>query len=101
MYVDIFGTIPVAEARLAKGTQLGMILSFMMAVTAVTFTVLGVVASAAGKLMGTFAGWWNILLGVLRVLMALQTWEKFDLSQAPICCRDDLCWSEAYYYAYR
>ena len=33
MYADIFGTIPVAEALLAKGSQLGTILSFMMAVT--------------------------------------------------------------------
>lgn len=33
MYADIFGTIPVAEALLAKGATLGTILSFMMAVT--------------------------------------------------------------------
>ena len=33
MYADIFGTIPVAEALLVKGAQLGTILSFMMAVT--------------------------------------------------------------------
>lgn len=33
MYADIFGTIPVAEALLAKGAQLGAILAFMMAVT--------------------------------------------------------------------
>lgn len=33
MYADIFGTIPVAEALLAKGALLGTILSFMMAVT--------------------------------------------------------------------
>ena len=33
MYGDIFGTIPVAEALLAKGAQLGTVLSFMMAVT--------------------------------------------------------------------
>lgn len=33
MYADIFGTIPVAEALLIKGAQLGTILSFMMAVT--------------------------------------------------------------------
>ena len=33
MYADIFGTIPVAEALLSKGAQLGAILSFMMAVT--------------------------------------------------------------------
>lgn len=33
MYADIFGTIPVAEALLVKGAQLGTILSFMIAVT--------------------------------------------------------------------
>ena len=33
MYADIFGTIPIAEALLAKGALLGSILSFMMAVT--------------------------------------------------------------------
>lgn len=33
MYADIFGTIPVAEALLYKGAQLGTVLSFMMAVT--------------------------------------------------------------------
>lgn len=33
MYADIFGSIPIAEALLYKGAQLGTILSFMMAVT--------------------------------------------------------------------
>ncbi len=33
MYADIFGTIPIAEALFDKGAQLGVILSFMMAVT--------------------------------------------------------------------
>jgi len=33
MYADIFGTIPIAEALLSRGAQLGTILSFMMAVT--------------------------------------------------------------------
>ena len=33
MYADIFGTIPIAEALLAKGARLGVVLSFMMAVT--------------------------------------------------------------------
>lgn len=33
MYADIFGTIPVAEALLIKGAQLGTVLAFMMAVT--------------------------------------------------------------------
>lgn len=33
MYADIFGTIPIAEALLSKGALLGVVLSFMMAVT--------------------------------------------------------------------
>lgn len=33
MYADIFGTIPIAEALLSKGAQLGTVLSFMMSVT--------------------------------------------------------------------
>lgn len=33
MYADIFGSIPIAEALLAQGAQLGVVLSFMMAVT--------------------------------------------------------------------
>ena len=33
MYTDIFGTIPIAEALLAKGALLGVVLSFMMGVT--------------------------------------------------------------------
>lgn len=36
MYADIFGTIPVAESLLSKGAGLGTILSFMMAVTALS-----------------------------------------------------------------
>lgn len=62
-----------------KDTKKAFLLSITFAVgTAITFTTLGVVASAAGKLMGTSAGWWYILLGVLMVLMALQTWEIFN-----------------------
>lgn len=44
---------------------------------AVTFTVLGSVASIMGKLLGT-GTWWYLVLGVLMVLMALQTWEIFS-----------------------
>lgn len=36
MYADIFGTIPIAEALLAKGAGIGTVLSFMMAVTALS-----------------------------------------------------------------
>lgn len=46
--------------------------------TAVTFVTLGIVATSAGKLMGTSSPVWYIILGVLMVLMALQTWEVFS-----------------------
>lgn len=46
---------------------------------AVTFTVLGVVASLAGKLMGNVSSWWYLVLGVLMVLMALQTWGIYEI----------------------
>jgi cytochrome c-type biogenesis protein len=47
--------------------------------SAITFTVLGVIASLAGTLMGMSSSWWYILLGVLMVLMALQTWDIFEI----------------------
>lgn len=46
---------------------------------AVTFTVLGVIASLAGRLIGTSASWWYIILGILMVLMALQTWGIYEV----------------------
>ena len=46
--------------------------------TAVTFVALGVIATSAGILMGTSSPVWYIILGVLMVLMALQTWEIFN-----------------------
>ena len=36
MYADIFGTLPIAEALVAKGVGLGTALSFMMGVTALS-----------------------------------------------------------------
>ncbi|QVK21154.1 permease [Mycoplasmatota bacterium] len=36
MYADIFGTIPIAEALFNKGVGVGTVLSFMMAVTALS-----------------------------------------------------------------
>lgn len=50
--------------------------------SAVTFTALGVVASAAGRLLGSAGSWWYLILGVLMVLMALQTWEIIQLIPA-------------------
>ena len=46
--------------------------------TAVTFTAIGVIAALAGKLVGVTGSWWYIILGVLMVLMALQTWGIFE-----------------------
>lgn len=45
---------------------------------AVTFTSLGAIASLLGKLVSGTGSWWYIVLGVLMVLMALQTWEIFN-----------------------
>jgi cytochrome c biogenesis protein CcdA len=45
---------------------------------AVTFTVLGTLASILGKLMQGAGSWWYIVLGILMSLMALQTWEIYD-----------------------
>lgn len=56
MYADIFGTIPVAEALLAKGAQLGTILSFMMAVTTLSLPSMVMLRKAVKpKLLGVFA----------------------------------------------
>ncbi len=46
--------------------------------TAITFVTLGIIATSAGKLMGTSSPIWYMALGVLMVLMALQTWEIFN-----------------------
>lgn len=55
MYADIFGTIPVAEALLAKGAQLGTVLSFMMAVTTLSLPSLVMLRKAVRpKLLGIF-----------------------------------------------
>ncbi len=55
MYADIFGTIPVAEALLYKGAQLGTILSFMMAVTTLSLPSMIMLRKAVKpKLLGVF-----------------------------------------------
>ncbi|WP_300785230.1 permease [uncultured Acetatifactor sp.] len=57
MYADIFGTIPVAEALLYKGAQLGTILSFMMAVTTLSLpSVILLRKAVKPKLLGLFIG---------------------------------------------
>lgn len=66
MYADIFGTIPVAEALLYKGAQLGTILSFMMAVTTLSLPSLIMLRKAVKpKLLALFVG--ICTLGIILV----------------------------------
>lgn len=56
MYADIFGTIPIAEALLAKGALLGVVLSFMMGVTTLSLPSMIMLRKAVKpKLLGIFA----------------------------------------------
>lgn len=62
-----------------KDTKKAFKLSLTFALgSAITFTALGTVASLMGNLIGTSARWWYVVLGILMVLMALQTWEIFN-----------------------
>ena len=55
MYADIFGTIPIAEALLYKGAQLGTILSFMMAVTTLSLpSIIMLCKAVKPKLLALF-----------------------------------------------
>ncbi len=45
---------------------------------AITFVILGVIATSAGKLLGSANTWWYYVLGTIMILMALQTWEVFN-----------------------
>lgn len=66
MYADIFGTIPVAEALLAKGAQLGTVLSFMMAVTTLSLPSLIMLRKAVKpRLLALFVG--ICVLGIILV----------------------------------
>lgn len=57
MYVDIFGAIPIAEALLSKGAQLGTVLAFMMAVTTLSLPSLIMLKKAVKpKLLFLFIG---------------------------------------------
>lgn len=57
MYADIFGTIPIAEALLAKGALLGVVLSFMMGVTTLSLPSMIMLKKAVKpKLLAIFIG---------------------------------------------
>ena len=55
MYADIFGCIPIAEALLAKGAKLGVVLAFMMGVTTLSLPSMIMLKKAVKpKLLGVF-----------------------------------------------
>jgi uncharacterized membrane protein YraQ (UPF0718 family) len=66
MYADIFGTIPVADALYAKGVGLGTILSFMMAVTALSLPSIVMLSKVVKpRLLGIFVG--IVTLGIIAI----------------------------------
>lgn len=66
MYADIFGTIPVAEALLSKGVKVGTILSFMMAVTALSLPSIIMLKNVVkGKLLTIFVS--IVTLGIILI----------------------------------
>ena len=66
MYADIFGTIPIAEALLAKGALLGVVLSFMMGVTTLSLpSVIMLRKAVKPKLLGIFIS--ICILGIILV----------------------------------
>lgn len=66
MYADIFGTIPVAESLFAKGAGLGTILSFMMAVTALSLPSIIMLGKAVKpKLLALFIG--IVTIGIIII----------------------------------
>jgi uncharacterized membrane protein YraQ (UPF0718 family) len=75
MYADIFGTIPIAEALLYKGAQLGSILSFMMAVTTLSLPSMIMLRKAVKpKLLALFIAICTVGIVIVGYLFnALQT----------------------------
>jgi uncharacterized membrane protein YraQ (UPF0718 family) len=66
MYADIFGTIPIAEALFSKGVGLGTILSFMMAVTALSAPSIIMLRKAVKpKLLAVFVG--IVTIGIIII----------------------------------
>lgn len=66
MYADIFGTIPIAEALLAKGALLGVVLSFMMGVTTLSLPSMVMLRKAVKpKLLGIFVA--ICMIGIIVV----------------------------------
>lgn len=56
-YADMFGTMPIAEALVLKGTGIGTVLTFMMGVTALSIPSIVMLKQVMkNKLLGIFVG---------------------------------------------
>lgn len=76
MYADIFGTIPIAEALLAKGALLGVVLSFMMGVTTLSLPSMIMLRKAVKpKLLGIFIA--ICTMGIIVVGYFFNTIQNF------------------------
>lgn len=79
IYADIFGTIPVAEALLSKGAQLGTVLSLMMAVTTLSLPSLIMLRKAIKpRLLYIFIA--ICVSGIIAVGYAFNLLQDFSLS---------------------
>ncbi len=47
--------------------------------TAITYTILGVVASLAGQMLAFVGNWWYLVIGILLIIMALQFIGLIDI----------------------
>ena len=76
IYADIFGTIPVAEALLFKGANLGSILAFMMAVTTLSLPSLIMLKKAVKpKLLKIFI--FICIIGIIIVGYIFNSFQHF------------------------
>ena len=78
MYADIFGTIPIAEALLGKGAQLGTVLAFMMGVTTLSLPSMIMLRKAVKpKMLGVFIA--ICALGIIVVGYLFNLFQGFIL----------------------
>ena len=76
MYADIFGTIPIAEALYFKGVGLGTILSFMLAVTALSLpSIIMLKKAVKAKLLAVFIA--IVTVGIILIGYAFNAMQVF------------------------
>lgn len=87
MYADIFGCIPIAEALLAKGAKLGVVISFMMAVTTLSLPSMIMLKKAIKpKLLGVF-----IAICTVGIIVVVNSETEKNVEFWYIMYRDSFC----------